>query len=180
MKKYTPAQLVRMLAAPAVTVLIGLILLFSPDTASALVGRLLGWVFLLLALADAVSLRSADKKRLVRAVIVGLIGLWVLTNPLSVTKTLGRILGLTFFIWGIHRIRGNDRCAVDLRTLTAGAVTILGAVLFLLPLSVTRTVLNIAGIVIIAIGIADGFDRIKGRKLLNEGSDPNIIDVEKL
>ena len=30
------------------------------------------------------------------------------------------------------------------------------------------------------VGIAEGIDRIRGRKLLNEGGDPNIIDVEKL
>ena len=50
MKKYTPVQLIRMLGAPAATVLLGLVLLFSPDTASALVGKLLGWCAILAAL----------------------------------------------------------------------------------------------------------------------------------
>ena len=29
-------------------------------------------------------------------------------------------------------------------------------------------------------GIAQGWDNLRGRKLLDEGQDPNIIDVEKV
>ena len=180
MKKYTPMELFRLLAAPAAAILMGLILLLSPDTASALVGKLLGWVFLLLAVADGISAFSGGKKVLLRALFVGLIGLWVLANPLRVTKTLGRILGLTFFIWGINSFRRADRQAGSLRTLAAGAVTVLGIVLFLLPMTATRLVLKIAGIVIIGIGAADVFDRLQGRKRLDRGNDSTIIDVEKV
>ena len=51
MEKIAPAQWIRLLAAPAVTVLLGLVLLFTPDTASALIGQLLAWCCLLSAAA---------------------------------------------------------------------------------------------------------------------------------
>ncbi len=180
MKKYDFFSLLRLLAAPALTVLMGLVLLLSPDTATALVSRLLGWVFLLLAVADGFSARAGDKKKILRAVIVGIIGVWVLLNPLSLAKSLGRVLGLTFFIWGSGSIRKNYRDRLTPGIVAAGAVALLGIALFLVPMTATRLVLNIAGIVIIGIGVADGYDRLYGKKMLNDGDDPNIIDVEKL
>ena len=180
MKKYDFFSLLRLLAAPALTVLMGLVLLLSPDTATALVSRLLGWVFLLLAVADGFSARAGDKKKLLRAVIVGIIGVWVVMNPLSLAKSLGRVLGLTFFIWGVNSLRRNYRDRLTPGIVAAGAVALLGTALFLVPMTATRLVLNIAGIVIIGIGVADGYDRLHGKKMLDDGDDPNIIDVEKL
>ena len=112
--------------------------------------------------------------------IAGLVGLWVLMNPLSIAKSLGRIFGLTFFIWGSGSIRRNRHSGMTPGIIAAGAVALLGIMLFLLPMTATRLVLNIAGIVIICIGAADGYDRLRGKKRLDDGDDPNIIDVEKL
>ena len=80
MKKYTPAQLIRLFAAPTATVLLGLVLLFSPDTASALVGKILAWCAILSALglgAGAV-LGSAGSRnnRIIWAVICFAGGMW--------------------------------------------------------------------------------------------------------
>ncbi len=180
MKKYTPAQLIHLLLSPILTVLMGLVLLFSPDTAAAFMSKLLGWLVLLGALTQGLSARSGSKKSASWAAILTIIGLWLLVRPLSLTKILGRLLGLAFFAWGVGTVRRNFRGKLTPGLVAAGAVAILGTVLFLVPMSATRLVLNIAGIVIIGIGVADGFDRIQGRKLLAEGSDPNIIDVEKL
>ena len=46
-------KMLRLLAGPALTVFLGLVLLLSPDSASALVGKILGWVVVVLALAEA-------------------------------------------------------------------------------------------------------------------------------
>ena len=180
MKKYTPIQLIRLLFPPALTVLIGLVLLLSPDRAAALLSKILGWTLLLVALTEGMSIRSRRKNAVIRTVIFALFGLWLLSKPLSLFTSLGRILGLGFFGWGVNNLRRQDRSRVTPGLVAAGAVTILGLVLFLVPMSATRLVLNIAGIVIIGIGVADGFDRFKDRKALDELDDPNIIDVEKL
>lgn len=177
MKKYTPAQLIPLLASPVLTVLVGLILLFNPDSAAALMSKLLGWFLILAALMEAL---SGNKKITPRVLILGAIGLWMLVRPLSLTKILGRVLGLAFFGWGVNHARRNLVGKLTPGLAVAAAVAILGLILFLMPMSATRTILNIAGIVIICIGMAEGFDRLKGPKLLDEGDDPNIIDVEKL
>ena len=164
MKDMEFSRLIRLLAVPLATVVLGLVLLFSPDTAAALFCKLLGWFLLLTALADGYSVWSGKKKHLVRALLLGIIGLWLLRNPLGLAKSIVRILGLTFFSWGAGNIRRNYRDRVTPGILVAGAVAVLGGILVLVPMEATRLVLNVAGIVIIGIGVADGYDRIHGRK----------------
>jgi uncharacterized membrane protein HdeD (DUF308 family) len=147
MKKEDILAYVRLLAVPVLTVLLGLILLFSPDTASALVGKILGWVFVLTGAGVGAGVFLGEKtrqnNRIVWSVIFLVLGIWILREPLMLAK-------------------------------------ILGLVLVMLPLTTSRLVFTVVGVVLIGVGIAEGIDRIRGRKLLNEGGDPNIIDVEKL
>jgi len=180
MKKYTISQLLNLLGIPALTVALGAVLLLSPDTASALGGKLLGWFFLLAAVMDVISLRSGKKKSLVPTVLLVLVGLWLVMNPLSLAKGIGQVLGLAFFIWGAGKVRKHPGDRMHPRVLIAGAVALLGIGLFLIPMTATRLVLRVAGVVIISLGIADGYNRLHGRKQLEQGDDPKIIDVEKL
>lgn len=189
MKKYTPIQLFRMFAVPMVMVLIGLILLFSPDTASALVGKILAWCCILaaLALGAGALLGSAASRssRILWAVICFAAGFWMLLNPLTVAKFLGRVLGIVLMIRGGHAVAENIRYQEKKLILSRGlilaaAVVLAGAVLVILPLTSSRMFFNIIGIIMICVGVAEGIDRLKGRKLLDEGQDPNIIDVEKV
>lgn len=189
MKKYTPIQLIRMLGVPAVTVLIGLILLFSPDTASALVGKLLAWCCILSALAlgaGALLGPAANRNnRLLWTAICFAAGFWMLLNPLTVAKFLGRVLGTVLMLRGgqtaAENIRYKGGKLVITRALViAAVVAVVGAVLLILPLATSRMVFSVIGIVMICVGAAEGIDRLKGPKLLDEGDDPNIIDVEKV
>lgn len=189
MKKYSPVQLLRMLAVPVATVLLGLILLFSPDTASALVGKILAWCCILAALAlgaGAVLGVSAQRShRVTWAVICFAAGVWMLLNPLVVAKFLGRVLGIALMIRGgqsaVENIRYQGGKLVFSRGLLIAAVTVaIGMVLVVLPLASSRMLFSVLGIILICVGVAEGFDRLRGPKLLDEGQNPNIIDVEKL
>jgi uncharacterized membrane protein HdeD (DUF308 family) len=189
MKKYTPAQLLRLLGIPAATVLLGLVLLFSPDTASALAGKLLAWFCILAALGLGVGVflgaPARKHNRILWAVICFAAGVWLLMNPLTVAKFLGRVLGIVLMIRGAQSTADNIRYTgkkLQLsRGLILGAVTLaFGAVLVILPLASSRMFFHVVGIVLISLGVAQGWDKLRGRNLLEEGSDPNIIDVEKL
>lgn len=189
MKKYTPAQLVRMLAMPALTVILGLILLLSPDSASALVGQVLAWVTILAAVAlGAGSIFGSAVGRngkTVAAVVCGVAGVWMLLNPLFMARILGRILGTFLLLRGLQMIREHmpprgSKLAFSPALGAATAVTVLGIALILVPMTASRAAFSILGVILIGVGVAEGFDRIRGRNLLEEGSDPNIIDVEKI
>lgn len=189
MKKYSPAQLVNMLAMPVLTVILGLILLLSPDSAAALVGQVLAWVTILAAVAlgagsifGSVTGRS---KRTVAAVICGVAGVWMLMNPLFLASIIGRVLGLYLLLRGLQDGRTHFRLSVKMPVFTPGLVlaavtAVIGLVLILVPLATSRVLFSVIGIVMICVGVAEGIDRIRGRKLLDEGDDPNIIDVEKV
>lgn len=189
MKETDISRMIRLLAAPVAMVLLGLILLFSPDTASAFVGKALAWCAILAALglgAGAVFGAAAGRNnRILWAVICLFGGIWLLKNPLTVAKFLGRVLGIALMIRGgqavAENIRYQGKRFVFSRALLLGAVTLLlGAVLAIVPLASSRMFFNVIGIVLIGMGIAQGWDNLRGRKLLDEGNDPNIIDVEKV
>ena len=67
-------KMLRLLAGPALTVFLGLVLLLSPDSASALVGKILGWVVVVLALAEAF---GGGKNSPVKAIVLGIIGVLI-------------------------------------------------------------------------------------------------------
>lgn len=189
MKKYSPAQLLNMLAMPALTVILGLILLLSPDSAAALVGKVLAWVTILAAVAlgaGSVFGSAVNRnKHTIAAVICGAVGLWMLMNPLFLTKIIGRVLGLYLLLRGFqdgrtHLQLGGGKIAFTPGMVFSGVTAMIGLVLILVPLATSRVLFSVIGIVMICVGLAEGIDRLKGPKLLDEGQDPNIIDVEKL
>ena len=57
------------------------------------------------------------------------------------------------------------------------AATAIGAVLVLMPMSASRLVFTLCGVAVLVIGGMMFFDRIRGRRWLTEGDDPNIIDA---
>ena len=107
----------------------------------------------------------------------------ILRDPLYVAKFLGRVLGLALFMWGFGGIAGARRVgklSLTPGTVLSGAVVLLGLVLFLVPMTTSRLLMSGLGILIVIIGLKEGFDRLREKKQLEAPDDPNIIDVEKL
>lgn len=176
------------LLAPALTVVLGLILVCNPDSATWLIARFLGWVLALGAAGIAawamLGLPMKRTSRLFGAAAVLLVGLWMLGNPLVLAKFVGRVLGLTLMIQGardIHLSIRYNRGVVKLAPglILAGATAAVGLILLLLPLTTSRIVFTVLGAILIGLGAGEIYDRIKGRPGLDAG-DPDIIDVEKL
>lgn len=189
MKTESNLNLLRLLAVPVLTVLLGLILLFSPDTASALVGKLIAWGCLLTGGVLGIGIlrggTAHGKNRILWAAICLVAGVWMLLNPLTIARFLGRVLGITLMIRGgkitaDHMRYDNGKFIVSRGLISGAAMLIFGGVLVVLPMATSRMVFNLLGVVLICVGIAQGADKIRGRKQLEEGGDPNIIDVEKL
>jgi uncharacterized membrane protein HdeD (DUF308 family) len=186
MKKYTVPQLITLLGMPALTVVLGLILLVNPDIASVLIGKVLGWACVLGALVFAFRSRSGNNRPAVAgSVILGALGVWMLTNPLFLAGIMGRVLGFYLLLRGLQDGRmdlkmNSGKVIISTSLILAAVMALIGLVLILVPLATSRMVFSIIGILMICVGIAECADRIRGRKLLDEGSDPNIIDVEKL
>lgn len=174
------------LGVPVLTVVLGLILVISPDSAAILIAKILGWVLVLVgAGCVAVALLGHpvhQTSRLIWGAILAMAGLWMLGNPLVLAGFIGRVLGIALLVQGIRDIRLRcigGRPALTPGLILAAATAVIGLILLVLPLTTSRLLFTVLGIVLIGLGVGEIYDRLKGRPRL-ENKDPNIIDVEKL
>lgn len=171
-------SLLKLLATPVLLVVLGLILLFSPDTASALVGKILGYGILLVGIASGVS-AVMDKTGLVLKVILSLafviLGGWLVRNPMALAEWIGRLVGSVLVVRGVLDLQDG----IDWKHgLPMEIVTIvLGVILILLPRTTSRLVITLAGAAVLACGIFTGMRRLGLRKRLREPDESNIIDA---
>ena len=169
---------IKWLLTPCVLILLGLVLIFCPDSAAALLVQIIGWLLIAVGagfVAAAVANRGGLFGKLLAAAAFLAVGGWMVHTPLSLAEWIGRFLGVLLMIQGIQdilylRIRHGS---LFLPILTA----ILGAVLVVLPMTTSRLVFSIIGGVVLVIGIVMLIQRIRLHKLLQEPDDPNIIDA---
>lgn len=178
MKKQDILSLVRLLLVPVLLILLGLILVVNPDTASALISRLIGYVLVLCAIGTGISAVLGPQKKVLKgicSVVLAVVGGWLMAHPLWLVAWISRFLGLLIMVNSgmdlAYAIR-QKRNAV----FYAGA-TAVGAILVLMPMSASRLVFTLCGMAVLVIGGVMLFDRIRGRRWLTEGDDPNIIDA---
>lgn len=189
MKKDRILYYVKKLATPVLVILLGLILLCNPDSASALIGKMVGWVLILRAITLGVSLileRSPDTFHNVTqgalAVLLAIFGGTLSDNPWWLMESLGLVLGILIACWGGRNLMEEVRAwgfrlapGVVMDMATIG----LGLILIFVPITASRIVFAVIGIVLMVIGVGILIDRLKGHPRL-DGEDPNIIDVDKL
>lgn len=170
------------LFTPVLMVVLGLTLIFSPDSASAFVAQVLGWLVLA---AGATLVISGAKSKTLSTVLYGaaclLIGLWLIRNPLILAKSIGRLSGLVLLVRGIGDIleSSQEKRELVIPILTAG----LGAVLLLLPMTTSRVVMILFGLVLLLLGGATLAARIRlilAKRLPDSDGGGQVIDVDPL
>ena len=176
MKKHQISALISRFATPAVLILLGLVLIFCPDMASALISKVAGWGLMMAGIVIAVAMvvdgNWSLSKILTILVLVGL-GRLFMSHPLAWAAWGGRIVGLFVLLRGIRDFTQS----VFAQGKALSAVTaVLGLVLILLPMTASRMVFSLCGLVILAVGGGMLAERIWEKK--NRGDDdPNIIDA---
>ena len=177
MKKDKFLQMARLLLTPLVMVLLGLLLLLRPDSASALVGRVIGWILVVIGgglLLDCFLIRDAMAGRILFAAVTLAMGVWLLRNPLRLAATVSRIAGLLILIRAVQDIVNASKWKCGMRYAIISAL--IGAVLIVLPMTTSRLVMGLLGLVVMVLGALMAWDRLKLGKLLPDGDD-GIIDV---
>lgn len=188
MKNERIKELLLRYAWPAVMVILGLVLVFSPDTASTLIAKIIGWVLIgigVCAVIAAIASAGHERARLIVAAVLCLgVGIFITAFPLVLAEALGRFFGLFLAIRGVSDIQKavqKRKAGLPYQFSLGVAVLTLaaGVVLALLPLTLSRIILNICGLVLIVIGVVSLISRNQEQKLLEAGKDPNIIDAEQ-
>ena len=164
--------------SPVVLILLGLILTFSPDSATTLLVQIIGWVLITVAaglFAAAVALPGSMAGKVIGCLLCGASGLYMVLNPLHLAAWFGRIVGILLLLQGIQNIlyQRLRTGSLFLPVLTA----VVGAVLLVLPMATSRIVFTVAGIVVLLIGILMLVDRLRHPAGPGEPENPNIIDA---
>lgn len=178
MKKQEILSMLQLLLVPVLLILLGLILVVNPDAASAMISRVIGYGFILGAIATGLGAVFSKVKQVpkgILAVMMAVFGGWLVENPLMLAAWLGRLLGVLILINSIpdliYAYKHGRNILFDLVAALAGAA------LILLPLTASRLVFSLCGAVVLVIGVLMFLDRIRSRRWLTEGDDPNIIDA---
>ena len=175
MKKKDVQSMVRLMLTPVLMVILGIVLVVRPDSASALVGKVLGWVLLVVGiglLVESIAVKELTTSRILFVVVAAALGL--VRNPLRLAAALGRVAGLLILVRAVQDIINAARwkCGMKYALLSA----IIGGLLILLPMTTSRAVWVIVGLLVIAVGVLMAIDRLKPGKLLGDGG--NIIDAQ--
>ena len=179
MKKDKLMDILNLLGIPVLTAVLGLILLLSPDTATVLVTKIIGWILVVCGAGKAISMATRHAGTVggwIWAAAGVVLGVGILSNPLILAESLGRLIGILLVI----RALSDRRNSVTKGGKTISMVTlIVGAILFLMPMTLTRTILRLCGLVIAIIGIANAAQVLRGTKKLESGEKPKIIDADE-
>ena len=165
------------LASPVAVVLLGALLVISPDSASVLIARILGWALTIVGIGFGIAAildRDHAVRKGIAAVVFACVGGTLSARPLLLAAWIGRLIGLLIAARGIrdlllHSSYGYSR-------ILALITTAVGALLVVLPMTTSRLVFSLCGLVVLFIGIGMLLDRLKHQKYLNKGDD-NIIDA---
>ena len=104
MNKEKVFSLIRELFAPVALILLGALLLFNPDSASALISKLLGWIIVICAIGFGVTAIVDPGKRTgkaIAAVALAMVGGWLMKNPLALAAWVGRIVGILLAVFAV-------------------------------------------------------------------------------
>lgn len=176
MKKHQISAFLSRFATPAVLILLGLVLIFCPDTASALISKVAGWGLMMAGVIVAVAMvvdgEWSVSKILTVLVLVG-VGRWLMSNPLAWAAWGGRIIGVLLLLRGIRDVTQSVYTQGKVLSIVTA---VLGVVLIVLPMTASRLVFSLCGVVILAVGGGMLAERIWEKKN-GEDDDPNIIDA---
>ena len=178
MKKEEFFAYIPMLLAPALIIVLGLVLVFCPDSASVLISRILAWILGLTAVGFGISALLSSSGRggkVTVAILCAVISGWLGSHPLALAACFGRIIGIVLILDGVQDMGNNRRLGRGF--LLPLIVTVMGAVLVLVPLTASRLLFSLCGVVVLVTGVVMLLDRLRGSKRLEESTDPNIIDA---
>lgn len=179
MVNLTVKQKLQQFITPVLMLVLGVLLLVRPDSASALVGKVLAWCLIAVGVVCAAYCAKERSYIVIRAIpafACFAVGIWLLRNPLALAATLGRLAGVIIVLQGVQDILHAIEWKRNL--LWAIVATAAGILLLLVPMTASRLVMGLCGVAIIVLGAAIGWGRVKGKKTVTVTLDANGFDVQ--
>ena len=144
----------KLLLAPLLVIVLGVVLMVRPDSGSALVGKVGGWALILLGgglILDSLLIPSALTGKILFAAAALAAGVWLVRNPLGLAAAIGRIAAVLILIRGVQDMINASRWKCGMRYALISAIV--GAVLILLPMTTSRIVMVLLGLLVALLGV---------------------------
>ena len=161
--------------APALLILLGVVLIVSPDSASALIARLLGWLLALIGIGFGISALASPCGRagkVFAAIVLAVVGGTLAKNPLLLAAWIGRFIGILLLVNALSDFFTTR--SMGLRPGFSLVTAVIGVVLIVLPMTASRLLFALCGVAVAAVGVVMLLSRLKTPR---EPQDPNIIDA---
>ncbi|MBQ9148660.1 MAG: DUF308 domain-containing protein [Oscillospiraceae bacterium] len=181
--KRTTRDFLNAFGTPLALILFGLILVVSPDTATALVAQLFGGLLLLIGVIWGVVLvigRELSRvSHWIGLALCLLAGSYMIFNPMALADSIGRLFGLVMILHGAGRLRRMSHNGDGFNTGLAIVTLVVGIILVLVPRTLSQTVVGVCGLVMMVLGICNLVGGFRALKRPDDNDDPNIIDAAK-
>ena len=102
--------------------------------------------------------------------------MYALPGGVVVKRRKSQLRAAVLFIAGVALVVVNNMYGAELTNNMRSAIVFIGGLLILLPMTTSRAVWVIVGMLVIAVGVLMAIDRLKPGKLLGDGG--NIIDAQ--
>ena len=164
-------------------ILCGVILVLKPDTASALLSAVVGWVLIAVGVAALIGgFTGSSGGSIVTGAVLLLSGAWLHRNPLMIASVLGFVVGFLVLRQGLRAMKDVQRSKRNGGFWIPGAVlavieALIGVRLMLSPLSISRFVLSIGGIALIVLGACNLVTHYRSTRYIPEPG--GIIDADE-
>ena len=164
---------------PVLTCVLGLVLIFRPGSLTTSIAWAAGVLIALAGMGKLVRFFTDHSPKkdflgLCGAVILLVLGFSIMGKPVRLERQIGLVIGIVLPLQGI---RGFVNPYAIHEKATSIACCVMGVLLMLLPLTLSRLVVVICGIVVLLIGIGMVVDLLTGNR--NDGPDiPDIIDAQ--
>ena len=165
------------------TILCGVILVMRPDTASALLSAVAGWALIAAGVAALIAgFTGSSGGSIVTGAVLLMAGAWLHRNPLMIASVIGFVAGFWVLRQGLKAMKDAQRSKRNGGLWIPGAVlavleALIGVRLMLSPLSISRMVLSIGGLALIAIGACTLAAHYKSTRYIPEPG--GIIDADE-
>ena len=183
MKGFDWKNILRFDSGAILMILCGVILALKPDTATALISVVLGWGLIAIAVGFLISgFTGSGVGSVITGAVLLLLGSWLHRNPLVIASFLGMVLGVLVLSqgWrGMKEVHYRRRIG-GFWVLTAVVPVVeflIGIRLIFSPMSASRMVLSICGIVMVICGVCSLVTRYRGVKSIPEYD--GIIDADE-
>lgn len=183
MKNLDWKEFLRREGGSILTILCGVILVMRPDTASALLSAVAGWVLIAIGVAALIAgFSGSSGGSVVTGAVLLLAGAWLHRNPLMIASVIGFVAGFWVLRQGLKAMKDVQRSKRNGGLWIPGAVlavleALIGVRLMLSPLSISRLVLSIGGLALIAIGACTLAAHYKSTRYIPEPG--GIIDADE-